>query len=73
MVALAAGELGCHAVMIREDGSRSEMVIPVELVGLIDRWPMVSESIRRVVLALLDGTLPKPIEAALLALLDSVG
>ena len=40
--------------------------------GLIERWPMLSESVRRVVLALMDGPLAKPMEAALLALLESV-
>lgn len=72
MVALAAGDLGCKAVSIVDDESRTKVVIPPELVVLVERWPMLSESVRRVVLALMDGSLPKPIEAALLALLESV-
>ena len=72
MVALAAGDLGCEAVILREDESRSEVVLSPELARLVQRWPMVSESVRRVVLSLIDGSLPKPIESALLALLASV-
>ena len=72
MVALAATDSGCKAVSIREDGSRAEVVVPLELVVLVERWPVLSESVRRVVLALIGGSLPKPIEAALLALLESV-
>ncbi len=72
MVALAAGDLGCKAVSIGEDESRTEMIVPPELVVLVARWPVLSESVRRVVLALIGGSLPKPIEAALLTLLESV-
>ena len=72
MVALAASELGCKAVSSRDDESSSEVVLPPELVVLVERWPMLSESVRRVVLALIEGSLPKPIEAALMALLASV-
>ena len=72
MVALAAGDLGCKAVSIGDDESRTEVVIPPELMALVEGWPMLSESVRRVVLALMDGSLPKHIEAALLALLASV-
>ncbi len=63
---------GCKAVSIGDDESRTEVIVPPELVVLVERWPMLSESVRRVVLALMDGSLPKHIEAALLALLASV-
>lgn len=69
MVALAAGDLGCKAVSIGDGERRTEVIVPPELVVLVERWPMLSESVRRVVLALI---LPKHIEAALLALLASV-
>jgi len=72
MVALAAGDLGCKVVSLGDDESRTEVVVPPELVVLVERWPMLSELVRRVVLALMGGSLPKPIEAALLALLESV-
>ena len=72
MVALVACDLDCKAVSSRDDESSREVVIPPELVVLVERWPMLSESVRRVVLALIDGSLPKHIEAALLALLASV-
>ena len=67
-----AADSGCNSVSIREDERRSELVVPPELVVLMERWPMLPETVRRVVLALVDGSLPKPIEAALLALLESV-
>ena len=72
MVALAVGDLGCNSVSVREDERRAEMIVPPELELLLERWTTLSESVRRIVLALVDGSLPKPIEVELLALLESV-